>query len=48
MTLRNGQYPPVAADPAHQNAVAIDAALAALDLRKPQLGSADQPGKDGL
>ena len=32
----------------HQDAVAVDAALAALDLGKPRLGPADQPGKHGL
>ena len=32
----------------HQDAVAIDAALAALDLGQPRLGPADQPGKYGL
>jgi len=33
---------------AHQDAMAVDAALAALDLRKPRLRPADQPGEDGL
>ena len=33
---------------AHQDAVAVDAALAALDLGQPRLGPADQPGEHGL
>ena len=33
---------------AHQDAVTVDAALAAFDLGQPRLGPADQPGEHGL